>query len=70
MLKNSGVPKGPNLFLIVLYLLLGIYFINYPFQFIKIPEAILKADSWIIFAGGLLLVLGSVHYFQAKRRPF
>lgn len=62
--------SGPKFLLIFLYIVLGLYFLNYPFQIIKIPTSVLGFEEWIIFAGGILLLLGSIHYFQAKRRVF
>jgi hypothetical protein len=49
---NKGI-----IVLVLLYIVLGIYFVNFPFSFIKIPEYISKFNNWIIFVGGVLLFL-------------
>lgn len=46
----------------------AVFFINYPFNFFKVPEAIMKFENWILFAGGILIVIGMINYFRATRR--
>lgn len=46
--------------LAVIGIIIGLYFLNYPFQLIKIPEIISKLDPWIIFAGGILIVVAGI----------
>jgi len=60
--------KNMNIFIFLVYLVLGAYFINVPFNFINIPEYISEFDSWIILAGGILMFFGAINYFQAKKR--
>jgi len=62
--------KGPNTFLMIIYLIFGLYFVNFPFQFVKIPESFMGIEKWIIFVGGLLILLGAVNYFRVKRRVY
>jgi len=62
--------KGPNIFLIIVYLIFGVYFIDQPFQFIKLPEAISSFEPWIIFVGRILILIGAVNYFRANRRLY
>ncbi|MBU2053062.1 MAG: hypothetical protein ABIJ14_03615 [Nanoarchaeota archaeon] len=59
--------KKMNAFVFAIYLILGVYFINFPFQFYPIPEVVSKFDSWIIFAGGIFMLFGAINYFRAKR---
>jgi len=58
--------KGGIGFFIV-YLVFALYFINYPIRFVKIPESFLSFEPWIIFIGGLLILLGAFNYYRAKR---
>ena len=51
----------------VIYLIFGLYFINYPFGIVKLPEALSNFDPWIIFIGGILILFGGVNYFRAGR---
>ena len=59
--------KKVSMAVIIAYLILGGYFINYRFQWFPIPEVLSKFDGWIIFAGGILMVFGAISYFKSKR---
>ena len=70
MTKEEFYPikkKHVNIFILLAYLILGAYFINFPFNFFSIPEYVSKFDSWIIFAGGILMLFGAINYFRLKR---
>jgi protein-S-isoprenylcysteine O-methyltransferase Ste14 len=60
--------KRMNVAVLLVYVLLGVYFINFPFNFIQIPKYISNVNNWIIFVGGLLMLFGAINYFKAKRR--
>lgn len=60
--------KSMNIILLLVYVILGVYFLNFPFKLIEIPEYIVKFDAWIIFVGGLLMLFGAINYFKAKRK--
>ena len=49
------------------YLVFGLYFVNYPFQFVKIPEVISQFDKWVIFIGGIMIVVGGLNYLKGKK---
>jgi len=71
MTKEGYYPikkKHVNVFIFSAYLILGAYFINFPFNFFSIPEYVSKFDSWIIFAGGILMLFGAINYFQSRKR--
>jgi hypothetical protein len=57
---------GGGLFFII-YLLLGLYFLNFGLNFVKIPEAFSKINNWIIFAGGVLLIFGAIRFLMTRR---
>jgi len=59
--------KRVNVFVFLAYLVLGAYFINVPFNFFSIPEYVLNFNSWIVFAGGILMLFGAINYFRLKR---
>jgi len=59
--------KGMNMFIFLAYIVFGLYLVNSPFDFIKIPEYVSKFDIWIIFAAGILLLFGAINYFRAGR---
>ncbi len=49
----------------LLYLVVGLYFINFPFNYIEIPEYITQFNNWIIFVGGILVIIGGINYLRA-----
>ncbi len=51
----------------LLYIIFALYFINYPFRIVKIPESFSSIEPWIIFVGGILLVIGGFSYFRRGR---
>jgi len=60
---NKGV-----IVIFLLHVVTGIYFVNYLFQFLQIPEYISNFDPWIIFIGGILVFIGGVNYARIYRR--
>ena len=69
-INMDHMKRGPNTLIMLVYLVFGLYFINQPFQFIQIPESFSIAEPWIIFVGGILIILGAVNYFKVRRRPY
>jgi len=61
------MKKGNKLWFFLIYLAFGLYFINYHFQFLQIPDSVTKVDSWIIFVGGILVIIGGINYLRASR---
>jgi predicted membrane channel-forming protein YqfA (hemolysin III family) len=59
-------PKLRGL-LLFLYIIFALYFINYPFGIIKIPENFSSIEPWIIFVGGVLLIIGGFNYFRRRK---
>lgn len=53
-----------------IYLLMGLYFINYPFNFIKIPEFVSSFEAWIIFVGGILILVGGINYLRTSKKKY
>jgi len=59
--------RGVNMLVFLAYLILGVYFINFPFNFFKVPEIVTQFDKWIIFVAGILMLFGAINYFKVKR---
>ncbi|MEN7982215.1 MAG: hypothetical protein ABFQ65_02115 [Nanoarchaeota archaeon] len=59
--------KKANMLIFIAYLILGIYFVNKQFTFIKIPEQIIQFDNWITFTAGIFLLLGAFNYWKSKK---
>ncbi len=53
-----------------LYILFALYFLNYPFGVIVIPELFSSVEPWIIFIGGILLIIGGFSYFKRGRMHY
>ncbi len=66
--KEEYFEKGHvNWIIFLVYIVFGVYFLNYPLKYFKIPEMISNFDIWIIFAGGILMLFGAINYFRASR---
>jgi len=61
------MARGGALIFFLLYLALGLYFLNFGIQFIKIPEIVSNVNRWIIFAGGVLLIFGAINFIRMNR---
>jgi len=40
-----------------MYLIFGLYFLNFGIEYIEIPELMVFVNKWIIFAGGVLFLI-------------
>lgn len=65
--RYQGRQRGGGGAVFMVYLVLALYFVNVPFQFVKTPDTILSVEKWIIFLGGLFLVLGGINFLKSKR---
>ena len=63
--KSSGSGGRGALFL--LYLIFGLYFLNFGLNFIEIPESFDNINKWIIFAGGVLIIFSALRHLMKKR---
>ncbi len=59
-----------NKYLVFLvYFVFGLYFVNYPFNYFEFPELILVYNSWIIFLGGILILIASFNFLKVPHAP-
>ena len=56
---NSNQRRGINWIFVFVYLVVGLYFLNYPFGFFSVPEFVSNFDKWIIFIAGVFMVIGA-----------
>ncbi|MBI2043003.1 hypothetical protein HYT25_01290 [Candidatus Pacearchaeota archaeon] len=54
-----------KLLIFALYLVFGFYFVNYPFNFVEIPEIITNYNSWIVLIGGILILAASINFLKS-----
>ena len=62
--KNSGLKTVFSIVSIVF----AVYFLNYPFSFFVVPESIVKYENWIVFAGGILILIGMINFLRATKK--
>ncbi len=53
---------------LVVYFIFGLYLINSAFDFISLPTFILNLDKWIVFIGGILIIVGGINYLRAGKK--
>ena len=51
----------------LLYIVVGLYFINSGFNFITLPDFILNFNKWITLLGGILIIVGGINYLRAGK---
>ncbi len=51
----------------LIYLVLGLYFINYSINYVTVPEIITKFNSGIFVVGGILILLGGINHLRISR---
>jgi len=56
--------------LFVVYLALGIYQLNFAFNFVSLPTFDSSINNWIMAFAGILLIIGGVNYLRASRAPY
>ena len=61
MMRKVGI------IIFLIYLVIGLYFINLSFNFYKIPEVISQFNEFINLIGGILIVLGGIGYLRLGR---
>jgi len=51
----------------LVYLVFGLYFLNYSLGFVVFPEFMFKIDKWIILIGGILIIVGAINYLRLSK---
>ena len=59
--------RRTGIIIFLIYLVIGLYFINSVFNFYDIPEIISGFDKWINLIGGILIILGGLSYLRIGR---
>jgi len=52
----------------LIYVALGLYFINFAFSFVTLPKFVLEINKWIFFVGGVLIFIGAINSLKKKRK--
>ena len=51
----------------LVYLVFGLYFLNYSLGFVALPEILSKIDKWIILIGAILKIVGAINYLRLSK---
>ena len=51
----------------LVYLVFGLYFLNYSLGFVVLPEFLSKIDGWIILIGAILIIVGAINYLRLSK---
>ena len=62
--------KGTHWVVILIFLVMAAYLVNFPFSFVPIPDAITQLESWIVFVGGLFVVYGAYNYYLRMKNVY
>ena len=59
------MERKTGFIILLIYLVIGLYLVNSPFQWVKIPAMISQFDKWIIPIGGVLIIIEGVKYLKS-----
>jgi len=51
----------------LVYIVFGLYFLNYSLGFVVLPEFLSKIDKWIILIGAILIIIGAINYLRLSK---
>lgn len=51
----------------VIFLIFGLYFLNYSLGFVNLPESFDKINKIVFLIGGGLLIIGGLKFLTARR---
>jgi hypothetical protein len=56
--------NGTRMVMLVVYFILGLYLINFAFQFVSLGNFFLKLDKWIFTVCGALILWNGLSYYR------
>jgi cytochrome c biogenesis protein CcdA len=59
--------KEAKIFFMIIYFIIGVYFINSAIVFYEIPEISDNIGRWITLVGGLLIIYGSINFMRIHK---
>ncbi|HKL23394.1 MAG TPA: hypothetical protein VJ895_01450 [Candidatus Nanoarchaeia archaeon] len=65
-IKKSSKKRRFIFFL--LYFIFAIYFLNFKFPLLVVPEFVLKVNEWIFVFGGFLLLFSGLNYLLPRKK--
>jgi hypothetical protein len=50
----------------LMYLLVGLYLVNFSFLWVPIPKGIKFLENWVLLAGGVLVIISGIKYLLSR----
>jgi cytochrome c biogenesis protein CcdA len=60
-------PNKNKIVFFLLYVVVAIYFLNFKFPLLTVPEFISKFNDWIIVFGGFLILFSGLNFLLPRR---
>jgi len=54
----------------IVYLVFGLYQLNFALNFIDLPTFSTIVNNWILFVGGILIIIGGINYLRVGYRRY
>ncbi len=68
-MSNNRIKRSRNnVLFFLLYFVVAIYFLNFKFPLLTVPEFILKISDWIVVFGGFLLLFSGLNFLLPKKK--
>ena len=58
------MENGGRKFLFLIYLIVGLYLINFGFEFVTIPQFITDVNKWIFVGAAALIIIDSFRFLK------
>ncbi len=68
MKEHRLKKKRNNLIFFLVYFIFAIYFLNFKFPLLTVPEFIANINDWIVVFGGLLLLFSGLNFLLPKKK--
>jgi hypothetical protein len=67
-MKSKKSHKKRKVIFFLLYMIFAIYFLNFKFPLLVVPEFILNINDWIIAFGGFLFLFSGLNYLLPRKK--
>ena len=62
--------KSSHLIFFIIYLIFGLYLVNYSLNLLALPAFFSGINQWIILVGGVLVLLGGINYLRLSKYQY
>lgn len=67
-MKSKKFNKKRNIIFFLLYIIFAIYFLNFKFPLLIVPEFVSNINDLIIVLGGFLLLFSGLNYLLPRKK--